>query len=180
MPFVILILAIIFLPVAPKIEYLHIVFVNTPVNQSTVDSTQRALDYWSAVKPANVSIGTVSTVAMSEQPINIIVNTFHTELTLYIISQQGPILSDGASIAHGVALPFEFAAVTTTVPIGNIETLIAHELGHLLYGLPELCGGNGSDVMCDPINAYPFRYGCATLAELGKPCYNQNLPLLAQ
>jgi hypothetical protein len=177
-PLLILILAIVFIPIAPTTEYLHIVFINTPVDQSLVDDTQSALDYWSAAQPANIVIGTISSKEITTDITAAIVNTFHSELTLYIIDQDAPLLTGNNSIAHGIAMPFEFAAVTIKQPIGNTETIIAHELGHLIYGLGELCGGNGSDVMCNPISAYPHRYGCATLAELGKPCFNLSFPMM--
>lgn len=179
MKLALLILTIIFLPVAPKTEYLNIVFVNTDMDQSLVDATQRALDYWQRAQSANIAIGNVHTQTIRGDVLAEIVNTFHDELTLYIIDQDGPLLEgNDNSYAHGVALPYEFAAVTIVQPVGNTETIIAHELGHLLYGLGELCGGNGSDVMCNPVSAYPRRYGCATLAALGNPCYNLHMPNL--
>jgi hypothetical protein len=178
MPLLILILAIVFIPVAPTTEYLHIVFINTPVDQSLVDDTQSALDYWSAAKPANIAIGAVSSQEIETDILVEIVNTFHDELTLYIINQDAALLTGNDGYAHGVAMPYEFAAVTIKQPIGNTETIIAHELGHLIYGLGELCGGTGSDIMCNPISAYPHRYGCATLGKLGRPCFNLSLPIM--
>jgi hypothetical protein len=67
---------------------------------------------------------------------------------------------------------------------GNAQDArIAHELGHVLYGLPDWykipgkC--NAPDIMCDAEYAYRKNIkGCNTLAFLGTPCYTISLPLI--
>ena len=63
------------------------------------------------------------------------------------------------------------------------DARIAHELGHILYDLPDWyrrpgkC--NAPDIMCDAEAAYKQNIkGCNTLDFIGAPCYRIYLPLV--
>lgn len=57
--------------------------------------------------------------------------------------------------------------------------LITHELGHALYNLPDRSMPCPADIMCAPIPAVRLgTLGCATLADLGRPCYRVSLPMV--
>lgn len=61
---------------------------------------------------------------------------------------------------------------------------VAHELGHLLYNLPDLYYDGpctGIDIMCEPVMAYRMRFiGCTSLATMGSPCQRVVLPMLTR
>jgi hypothetical protein len=87
----------------------------------------------------------------------------------------------GSPIAgtYGEAYPYYRAAIVVSRYHGDqVMALIAHELGHVLYQLPEApC--DAIDIMCEPIPAVERgALGCATLAELGRECYRVGLPLV--
>lgn len=58
------------------------------------------------------------------------------------------------------------------------EAALAHELGHVLYHLPDLYDGACSfDIMCFPLLPYGQGFvGCDSLAYLGRPCTRLFLP----
>lgn len=64
-----------------------------------------------------------------------------------------------------------------------LDARIAHELGHIIYGLPDWYTMPGKcttvDIMCDGEAAYKQNIkGCNTLDFIGKPCYRIYLPLV--
>lgn len=62
---------------------------------------------------------------------------------------------------------------------GAAPWVAAHELGHAVYGLPDL--GEGVDIMnpAEARTAYERgAVGCASLATLGTPCRRTYLPLM--
>lgn len=73
-----------------------------------------------------------------------------------------------AAVAHGY--PGEDALGAT----------LAHELGHVLYGLPDR-GWCSDDLMCSPSPVAAYRagwLGCRTLETLGAPCARVWVPLI--
>jgi hypothetical protein len=65
----------------------------------------------------------------------------------------------------------------------SLAAVTAHELGHVLYGLPDWYTQAGKctaiDIMCDANAAYSSGIkGCLTLAFIGHPCYTVSLPLV--
>jgi hypothetical protein len=54
-----------------------------------------------------------------------------------------------------------------------LAALLAHEMGHVLYDLPDLYtrGCQHTDIMCNPVTAFNERIiGCASRAVMGMPC----------
>lgn len=65
----------------------------------------------------------------------------------------------------------------------ELSARVAHELGHILYSLPDFyteplqC--QQIDIMCYPQIAYEKRFiGCLSLAYIGAPCIRTTLPLI--
>lgn len=84
----------------------------------------------------------------------------------------------------GFALPAYRAAAVTSWSAGGLTANLAHELGHVLYGLPDLYElGRGClevDIMCEPATAYGQGWiGCRSLAALGVGCHRVWLPGVA-
>lgn len=75
---------------------------------------------------------------------------------------------------------YRFAAVLSS---SWLAATLAHELGHVLYGLPDwyLSECEGIDIMCDAIAAWQIGFiGCKSLAYIGKPCQKYYLPMTFQ
>lgn len=74
-----------------------------------------------------------------------------------------------------VALLYPFGETQT-----HFESVLAHELGHNLYHLPDLYYTKCSnDIMCRPY--YPYQrgfVGCKSLAYIGRPCTLYYVPLI--
>lgn len=73
--------------------------------------------------------------------------------------------------------------IITAVKNTNLGATLAHELGHVLYGLPDwyLLPGkcNVIDIMCDAVSAYNKKIkGCNTLEFIGTPCSTVMLPFV--
>lgn len=60
------------------------------------------------------------------------------------------------------------------------ESVVAHELGHILYHLPDLYYSTcANDIMCYPYHPYKNGFvGCTSLASLGRPCAKYYIPLI--
>lgn len=97
-------------------------------------------------------------------------------LTIFVIDGSTPLLGD--SLAQ------------SQTPLGLVWALrgdgdtfaatMAHELGHVVYGLPHQYQASNDVMGLDPLTAYQRRsIGCASLAELGRPCARIYLPLVS-
>jgi hypothetical protein len=88
--------------------------------------------------------------------------------------------------AGGWAAPWANLAVVTlrqAVGLNALAAIIAHELGHVLFNLPDLYDIPGActhtDIMCFYVAAYNTpAIGCASLAALGYPCQKVHMPTL--
>ncbi len=84
---------------------------------------------------------------------------------------------------RGVAYPAQRIMIIPMTPFNDATLLrptIAHEWGHLGYGLPDLYndGPCALDVMCEPREAYTRGVvGCVTLEALDLPCRKVFVPL---
>lgn len=64
---------------------------------------------------------------------------------------------------------------------GQFEATVAHEIGHFVYGLPDLSPPFTRDIMSTPSWAYPDGViGCQSLALLGTPCKDIYLPIIVR
>lgn len=85
----------------------------------------------------------------------------------------------GANTYYDVVL-----ITSTTTDLPNATTaLLAHELGHVLYDLPDLYtkGCYHTDIMCNPITAFNERIiGCLSRAAMGVPCQHRYLAIIRQ
>jgi len=85
----------------------------------------------------------------------------------------------------GWAQPWNALAVAVlrhVVGQNALPAMIAHELGHVLFDLPDLYPILGAcahtDIMCYQVAAYNMpTIGCTSLATLGYPCQRVNMPL---
>lgn len=106
--------------------------------------------------------------------------TFENQiLEIYIVANahSGKMLYGHA----GYAAPNYRAVFVVSDSVTGLAPAIAHELGHVLYGLPDLYNIPGAcrapDIMCYP--AAPYRagiVGCLSLAYLGNACERTYLP----
>jgi hypothetical protein len=83
----------------------------------------------------------------------------------------------GANTAYDVVL---ITSTTTDLPNAT-AALMAHELGHILYDLPDLYtnGCQHTDIMCNPITAYNARIiGCESQATMGVSCQHRYLTIV--
>ena len=97
------------------------------------------------------------------------------DLTIFVIDTPQPLL--GAYLAQSqTALGLVWAVWGAG---DTFAATIAHELGHVVYGLPHQYQ-EATDIMgLDPIVAYQHHWiGCASLAELGAPCQSVWLPVV--
>lgn len=76
----------------------------------------------------------------------------------------------------------DFYRAATGLSSTFLAATLAHELGHVLYGLPDwyrdptLC--YATDIMCDGVAAYNAGViGCRTLDFIGRPCEKIYLPI---
>lgn len=151
----------------------------TPAEQAeAVSRVERAVAFWEAraPQPAGAVVVTPPVLAVlpDSYPAWLADLGFHDEYTVYILNTPpypfGPV--------HWHANFAQRYTVTTYNHPVSTEATLAHEIGHLLYNLPDLYPCGETDIMCNPASAYPDRLGCATLAHLGAPCQRVALPLL--
>lgn len=180
-------------PGAPAPRLIHIVYVQPQEASAPLTLTQQAaarasiaeaLAFWQdlAPQPRPLTIADERTITASGD----IEDSFEwsrpawqgpPDLTLFVINSTKPLL--GNSLAQ------------SQTPLGLIWALrgdgdafaatIAHELGHVVYGLPHQYQDAGDIMGLAPIVAYQQRFlGCSTLAQLGAPCRQVWLPLIVR
>lgn len=182
----------------PIVLPVAIVVVESP--GETLDAEQRtsatqavadALDWWAALAPRSLAWEFTDERTISAE--NPFIDSawlsphlsYHGEtIELYLVANHAThrgLLGGGYA---GFAAPAYRAAVVTTWSAGGAAPAIAHELGHVLYGLPDLYTVPGgcaeTDIMCEPTSAYRQRWiGCESLAALGAACNRAWLPVVA-
>jgi hypothetical protein len=143
---------------------------------------ERALAFWYDRAPQAIAT-TVEAAAPLAAPGDLALwvadLTPHSEHTVYVVNNEatGLPLPGGSYGAASHAL--RFALVTSRAPL-SAEAVLAHEFGHLLYGLRHVCpDGGGSDIMCNHVGAYRLgKLGCGTLGQLGRPCQRLGLMMV--
>lgn len=98
-------------------------------------------------------------------------------------SQSRVVFAEGAAGFADAGYGFAAAVFYGYPGQDALAATIAHELGHVLYGLPDRPGACADDVMCSPAPtaAYHARFvGCGSLAALGVPCRRIYLPMLVR
>lgn len=186
------------LTVAPRAQlpdtlYVQPVFVNTATHTiqneaQAIASIKAALDWWYELAPQPVVTEILdSETIYVENPYGTNdwlydVLTFENEtLEIYIIAN-GPenvLLYD----FDAIAAPAYNAAIALEYGRHPLEISLTHELGHVLYDLPDWYHSNvycPIDIMCLSLTeAYNARFiGCTSLEYLGKPCQKTYLPAL--
>jgi hypothetical protein len=146
-----------------------------------IASLYRAGEFWDV--PVHIlSTDTYTTsVDVYSRPLN----EWHTveanqqEITIYIVDHS----SSGALLFGYGGYAQDYYRLAVVVNGNGTDARIAHELGHVLYGLPDWytmpnkC--NAPDIMCDAESAFRANIkGCNTLAFLGTPCYTLSLPVI--
>lgn len=161
-------------------DILDVVFVDTDRGAFTQNDRNEYLGYignvsrfWNITPAITVSSQYVARAYMNLDWIDL----YKDIPTLYIVYTNGTALIHGS---HGTAAyDFMFAVTTDSSPWP--EATIAHEFGHLYFGLPDLYkeNCNTTDIMCNHVEAYRLgKIGCQSLAILGRPCMSVALPLI--
>jgi xanthosine utilization system XapX-like protein len=177
-PMLILALLPLALPAPPELVRVVLLGEYTPAETvAALERVRRAAAWWEQRAPAPVYAqveqgATLAAPADLEAWLADIPP--HDVYTVYIV--KAPALPGGT---HGAAShAMRLALVTYDAPLSP-DAVMAHELGHLLYDLRHTCPSEGSDIMCNHIEAWRLgRLGCGTLAQLGAPCQRVGLPLM--
>jgi len=188
-----IIIAALLLSLAPPADPprpIHIIYVEPPNTVWTTDEraearagVQAALDFWQQLAPVPVPL------AIASERVITTTDDIYAQLAWSRPYWQPPgltlFLIDGDQWLLGTSL------AQSQTPLGLIWALrasgddfaatIAHELGHVVYGLPHQYQ-DGDDIMGFAVTAayQARRIGCASLAELGRPCAQVWLPFIVQ
>jgi hypothetical protein len=175
-------------PPADPPRPIHIVYVEPPGAVWTAQERTEAragvlaaLDFWQQLAPAPIPLAITSERTITTT------GDIYAQLTWSRPYWQPPgltvFLIDGNAWILGTSL------AQSQTPLGLIWALrasgddfaatIAHELGHVVYELPHQYQ-DGNDIMGFAVTAayQAGRIGCASLAELGRPCVSVWLPLI--
>lgn len=148
-------------------------------------STKNAFQWWYDLAPQPIlyEILPVKTIYV-ENPYND--NAWMGELftpnneivEVYIIANDNELLLQSYD---GLAAPNYNALVVLYNGYYPLEVTITHELGHVLYNLPDWRVDCGIDIMCPSVlQAYnQHMIGCLSLSALGEPCEKIYLPAIA-
>jgi hypothetical protein len=167
---------------------IHIVYVEPPGAVWTAEEravaragVQASLDFWQELAPAPIALAITSERTITTT------GDIYAQLSWSRPYWQPPGLTlfviDGDQWLLGTSL------AQSQTPLGLIWALrssgddfaatIAHELGHVAYGLPHQYQDGGDIMGMTPTAAYQARtIGCASLAQLGRPCAAVWLPLI--
>lgn len=184
-------LALLF-PPAPVSRAVHVIVVEPVGEQQTAAeathsaaSVVGAISFWQTLAPTPTQLTVTDTrmITVTGDPLASLdwslpyLTDASPDVTIFIIdtsTNHGRLLGFAAGEAQAY-----YGAVWAVLdgypgPDGLAATL-AHELGHVLYGLPD---APGQDIMGYPVAAYHARFiGCTSLAALGAPCRAFYLPV---
>lgn len=159
-------------------------FTNTMQAQAYGDTAQ-ALAWWKTLSPIPTELRVKATRAITgTNEVYTTLPYFSGDLTIVIIDNQqsGRLLEDRArGLANGDAGMVWVVLGTGGMPL---QADIAHEIGHAVYGLPDLYQTPDAcvamDIMCFRHDqAYAARWiGCGSRALLGDPCRVTYLPIV--
>lgn len=99
------------------------------------------------------------------------------DVTIFIIDSPWPLVGDAVGQSQ---TPMGIIWVLRTEGL-DFEATVAHELGHVLYKLPHEYDARDLDIMgLAPVGAYMEpAIGCASLAQLGRPCASLFFPMVS-
>lgn len=154
----------------------------TPQEQAiTITHVREAAAFWGY--EADIHTSFLSTdKAVFQEPIDqwTILPTGNAGITIFVVdtSSSTQLFFDSYG---GYAQ--RYYQIVTAVRNNNLGATVAHELGHVIYGLPDWYLQQGKctaiDIMCDAVTAYNRKIkGCLTLDFLGTPCYTLHVPLI--
>lgn len=146
-----------------------------------------AATFWSAHSPIATDLRIRSTVVMtatdaytSLEWARPLLREGNPEVTIFIIdnSASGKLL-----LGHSVGQAQDYYGAAWVVQGGypgddGLAAALAHELGHVLYGLDDLSPGPTDIMRMPPTAAYHAGWiGCDSLARMGAPCTRFYVPL---
>jgi hypothetical protein len=186
-----LLLLALLLPSAPPTRPIHIIFVQPEgeqfTNEERVTAARAIADaalFWSAYADFEI---------LSAQSITVTGDVYHdlvwsnaylsegnTGMTVFVIDNSNSRLSmDGAA---GAAQDYYGAVYVLLYGYPGEHALaatLAHEMGHVQWGLPDLPWGRDDIMSIPPTMAYSHGFiGCGSLEQLGAPCRRLWLPLV--
>ncbi len=168
--------------------HVRIIYVNTQyvtITKDYSDEVNNAFAYWYRNAPQVVSHEIIDTTTIHvDNPFSNAVWLTNTSvfeggvLDIYIIANRNELLF---SQYAGVAVHNYNSVLIVEKSLTGFEPTLAHELGHILYNLPDWYTSPGKcsmDIMCyAPRAAYSAdRLGCRTLEYLGGKCHYVYLP----
>jgi hypothetical protein len=190
--FIALLIAICAAPAAASQQArpIHIIYVEPPGAVWTAEeqaaaraSVQRALDFWQHLAPAPLPLSIASARLITST--DDIYDQFDwsrpyfagpPDLTLFLIDGATPLLGQYTGQSQ---TPLGLIWVLYSGG-ADVEATLAHELGHVVYGLPHQYEEKVDIMGLAPLIAYQVpTIGCASLAALGRPCARVWLPLIA-
>lgn len=181
------------LPPAPLARAVHVFIVEPTGEQQTAAeqtfvaaSVVGAIDFWHTLAPTPTELTVTDThmITVTGDPLASLdwsrpyLTDASSDVTIFVIdtsTNHGRLLGFAAGEAQAY-----YGAVWAVLdgypgPDGLAATL-AHELGHVLYGLDD---APGLDIMGYPVAAYHAHFiGCTSLAALGAPCRALYLPVV--
>jgi hypothetical protein len=182
---------------APIGREIRIVFVQPAGETFTAEEQTRAgetveaaLGWWAALSPITTTLAISAAEAITvEEEINDppwwITRYFEPSpyVTIAILdnSESGAPLWGGGYAGANTAYDVVLITSTTTDLPNATAALLAHELGHVLYDLPDLYTGGcqHTDIMCNPVTAFNERIiGCESRAVIGAPCRHRYLAVI--
>lgn len=176
-------------PPAPIVRDVRIVFVE-PVGEaySPVRATQAqtaitsAAAFWSgyaALSVTSTSILTTTGDTFGDLTWSLPMLAPNGPVTIFILDNN---VSNARLPGGDVGDAQDYYGAIWVCQFGDVlPAVLAHELGHVLFGLPdwyrapELCAH--PDIMCDHVAAFQRGFiGCASLAFIGTPCHEVFIP----
>jgi hypothetical protein len=172
-------------PRAPVARAIHVVFVEPPgevYSQAQADRAMTAIDgavaFWGAY--AHLHVTSTQIISPSGDIYADLtwslayVQPAARDVTVFILDNQ----HSGGRM--GEAQEY-YGAVWATVYGDILPAVLSHELGHVLFGLPDWYRVPGActhpDIMCDHVAAYARGFiGCESLAWIGQPCHRMYVP----
>lgn len=147
-------------------------------------STLSAMSWWSVLAPTPLSLvisDTIVITATGEIFNTTIDMTNSYKNSIYILDNS----SSGRLIFNthmGAMTSLHQVWIVTSAP--NMEVTITHELGHMLYGLPDWYDIPGKcvviDIMCFDYIAYTQKtIGCLSLEYMNHPCDKTYIPYIS-